>query len=203
MLGSGLTSLPDKLAATMHALYLETGSARDLGALTSEITSCTSDLGTEFNIVRVQGARARELLPWLSVEVPANEDDWPVEDESLHFPNALAVPGILHILHNAAKRMLTGLSELSAAVDALSAVAEMIRKKHTKERLVQRCFASEVGQQLRPLIEAFKLKVHVARWGTIAFATSQILHIERPLRWGWNLDLFLGVSMSWGCSDRI
>ena len=192
VLGSGRTSLPNKLAATMHALYLETGSARDLGTLTSEITSCTSDLGTEFNIVRVQGARARELLPWLSVEVPANEDDWPVEDEFLHFPNAFAVPGILHILHNAAKRMLTGLPELSAAVDALSAVAEMIRKKHTKERLVQRCFSSEVGQQLRPLIEAFKGKVHVARWGAIAFATSQILHIERPLRWGWNLDLFLG-----------
>ena len=90
VLGSGRTSLPDKFAATMHALFLETGSAKDLLALTSEIVTCTSDLGTVFNIVRVQGARARDLLPWMPQEVVENEGDWPSQEEPVNFPNALA-----------------------------------------------------------------------------------------------------------------
>ena len=64
VLGSGRTSLPDKFAATAHALFLETGCSESLAALASEVVSCTSDLGTEFNIVRVRGARVRDLLPW-------------------------------------------------------------------------------------------------------------------------------------------
>ena len=192
VLGSGRTSLPDKFAATMHALFLETGSSKDLRTLTSEVVSSTSDLGTEFNIVRVRGARPSDLLPWIVEEVLEREDDWPVEEKLIHFSNALAIPGILHVLHNAAKRMLTGLPELNTAVDLLQVVAELVRKKHTQERLCQRCFNSEVGVQLQPLIMGFKGKVHAARWGTVAFATQEMLRLERPLRWGWNLALFLG-----------
>ena len=195
VLGSGRTSLPDKFAATAHALFLETGCSESLAALASEVVSCTSDLGTEFNIVRVRGARVRDLLPWLPEESQRHEDEWPEPEQFVHFENALAMPGILHILHNAAKRMLDGLPELNGAVSSLATVAELLRKKHTRERLCQRCFdTSIVGRQLRPMIEAFQGKVHAARWGTIAFATQQMLQIERPLRWGWNLPLFLGAS---------
>ena len=195
VLGSGRTSLPDKFAATAHALFLETGSSGNLAALASEVVSCTSDLGTEFNIVRVRGARVRDLLPWLPEESQRHEDDWPEPEQFVHFENALAMPGILHILHNAAKRMLDGLPELNGAVSSLATVADLLRKTHTRERLCQRCFdTSIVGRQLRPMIEAFQGKVHAARWGTIAFATQQMLQIERPLRWGWNLPLFLGAS---------
>ena len=194
VLGSGRTSLPDKFAATAHALYLETGSITDLALLAEEVASCTSDLGTEFNIVRVAGARPLELLPWLQTEHAQHEDEWPEEEQLLKFGNALAVPGILHILHNAAKRMLGGLPELSGAVDSLANVADLLRKKHTQQRLCERCFSSPVGQQLRPQIQAFQGKVHPARWGTIAFCTQQILQIERPLRWGWSLAMYLGPS---------
>ena len=195
VLGSGRTSLPDKFAATVHALFLEAGSAKDLGTLMSEMASCTSDLGTEFNIVRVQGAKPKELLPWLAApQLCEHEEDWPEEEEILSFGNALAIPGILHVLHNAAKRMLTGLPQLSSAVDALAAVADLVRKKHTQERLCERCFDTVVGRQFHSLFQAFQGKVHPGRWGTIAFATHEMLQIERPLRWGWNLALFLGGS---------
>ena len=62
-LGSGRTSLPDKFSATAYALFLEAGFSDCLTRLTFEIFSCASDLGTEFNIVRVEGAK-QSLFPW-------------------------------------------------------------------------------------------------------------------------------------------
>ena len=60
-----------------------------------------------------------------------------------------------------------------------------------------------MGMQLRPLIESFQGKVHAARWGTIVFATHQLLQLERPLRWGWSLALFLGPSASEGSDQAV
>ena len=141
VLGSGRTSLPDKFSATAHALFLETGSSDCLTRLTSEIVSCTSDLGTEFNIVRVEGAKLSELFPWFSEDMDMAEGNWPTPEPLLQFQNALAIPGALHVLHNAAKRMLTGLPELNAAVDSLATVADLLHRRHTRERLCQRCFS--------------------------------------------------------------
>ena len=193
-LGSGKTALPDKFAATVHALYLETGSAEALVRFSSEVVACTSDLGTEFNIVRVNGASPYELLPWLSRPALQSEDDWPCPEEAVRFNNALAIPGVLHVLHNAAKRMLNDVKHLNEAIDSLASVADLLRKKHSMERLCQRCFSSPVGRQLQAQIRAFDGKVHRSRWGSVAFCTEKVLALERPLRWGWSLEAYMAGS---------
>ena len=99
--------------------------------------------------------------------------------------------------------MLTGLPELTRAVDSLGAVAELVRKKHAQQRLLQRCFNSVVGRQFHSMFPSFKGKVHAARWGTVAFATRQILELERPLRWGLDLALLLGPSADHGSEQAV
>ena len=165
MLGSGRTTLPDKYAAVCHALYLETGSGPNLQRFMGEMLACTSDMGVEFNIAKCKGASAVDLLPWSckTVEPIVNaerEEDWidpPPPPVWLAFANCVAVPGLLHILHNEAGRMLEGIPHLSATVEQMQTVADLLRKKASKERLRQRCYNSAMGAQLFSSIRAFEV----------------------------------------------
>ncbi len=115
VLGSGRTTLIDKFCATMHALWLETGSAQLLREYCSSVATLTTDLGVEFGLVDVQPAALGVVLPF--VDLPCNEpaaapdtmisedcllDDLPAEPEpkpeapadlQIGFDSAIALPG--------------------------------------------------------------------------------------------------------------
>ena len=118
VLASGRSTLVDKFCATMHALWLETGSARSLHTFCRSVASLTTDLGVEFGLSDVHPATLGVVLPF--VDVPNDDppavlphimmsedcllDDVPIEPEPepeapggllVGFDSAMALPGLL------------------------------------------------------------------------------------------------------------
>lgn len=198
-LGSGRTSLVDKFAACLHALYLETGSASTLHSCCSGVISITTDLGVEFGLMDLS-ASFSDVSPWAPREDAAESialddmiDDLPGESEGwdLSFRGSLAIPGLLHILHNAANGVLCVAQELSSAVDSMAEVAKLVRLRRSCDRLCESCFGSEVGQHHQASLRTFSGSVYRGRWGTIAFCIRSLLDIRHILQWGWNRDAYL------------
>ena len=195
-IGSGRGKVPDRFAAVVHAMFLEEGTAERVQLAMSEVVSCTTDMGTEFSLMRVQGAETRDILPWCCAEplldsaIP--EHEWPELPKNpwLQFTVGLAMPGLMHVLHNEATRMLEGLSKMEETVSSLQHVARLLRNRGTCDRLCERCFGSTLGQQFHSRLRSFTGAVHRARWGTIAHCTRQVLDLESILRWGWSMERY-------------
>jgi hypothetical protein len=73
VLGSGRTALIDKFCATMHALWLDAGTAADLSKMCSSIVTITTDLGVEFGLADVRPLKVSDVLPFADV-APAVPD---------------------------------------------------------------------------------------------------------------------------------
>ena len=145
VLGLGQTNLAGKFSCVLHAAYLEAGSTfESLQQFLSEVVSCTTDFGVEFGLSKVAPISIREALPWypqslLEVLVPAalhdiqeHDDAWappaaadapPVlVDDKVSMTATLAIPGLLHILHNAADDLLSCMPLIESAVGDLVVV---------------------------------------------------------------------------------
>ena len=68
---------------------------------------------------------------------------------------SLSAPGLLHILHGAASQVLTVTPKLDEAMDGLVDVPQFLTDKGSCNRLLESCFATEVGRQLRKPLKAF------------------------------------------------
>eukprot|EP00969_Alexandrium_andersonii_P278120 12294296-Alexandrium_andersonii.AAC.1 len=90
----------------------------------------------------------------------------------------LAVPGLLHIVHNASNDLLMCMPSLEESVDALAVVCRFISNKTNRERVVALLFDTPQGRPFKAKVERFFVKVHKARWGSVAFATEAMLELE-------------------------
>ncbi len=113
VLGSGRTSLVDKFCATVHALWLETGSGQALSSFCRSVASITTDLGVEFSLPDVQPTAVKYILPTVdhmgsaspeldtSISEGCDLDDLPDDfgqllpagDYEVGFDRAMAIPG--------------------------------------------------------------------------------------------------------------
>ena len=151
VLGSGRATLADKFSCLMHGFLLEAGGdCESLIQYCSEVRVITTDFGTEYGLSRVGAVSINNLFPWISgkqveaVECGLDDDGFdPVElqDPHLNHPvsleEAIPVPGILHILHNASNSLTDSLKCLDACVGQLSVVAKFLAQPFTRDRLLE------------------------------------------------------------------
>ncbi len=161
ILGAGRTALADKFCACLHAFFLETGSPEALSEYCSSVQSMTTDLGVEFSLGDTLPTKFSSIFPWASASQSQQRccaeqedlDDLPDEDGEaeayvgLSFSSSLAIPGLLHIIHNAANGLLTVMPCLSSAIDKLAEVAKLVSRPASCERLCGTCFNDVVGKQ--------------------------------------------------------
>ena len=215
-LGSGRTSLQDKFCAIMFAMMLEAGAMPDsLASFAQEIVASTADLGVEFSLSRIVPTSFNNLCPWFSSSdagasnLIGNHDDadgdgdadlfdvFPVQDggdgnaETLSFQNMLSVPGPLHIIDNATKRLLDQMPYLRQAIPKLGLLSRFLSDHAYKQRLLSTCFHEQIGQAFRPSIERFHAKVNEGRWGSVAFAIPELLKLQVPLTRFWHFESFM------------
>lgn len=190
LLGSGKTSLVHKFCATIHAFFLEAGTKLRLEHMTGEVFAMTTGLGVEFGMSRTQPRPVSAVLQWMVVDhgLPMQDDvdlnclkQLPDEEAKVHLTGALAVPGLLHILHNAFNSLLGAMDSINEAVSQMAEVARLIRSPESCKRFRETCFRDPVGQCFHPLLRAFKGNVHRERWGTIAHCTSALLELKNSL----------------------
>ena len=199
VIGSGHASLFHKYHALMHTCLLETGSAVSLARFTDSIFSFTTEQGTEYGFPQTPPVSVDSLFPWLPVPPQVlDEHDWaPGPDEAaLHraacvdLSQSVGIAGLLHIVHNSCKDFTAGMQHFDTVVQQLQHVSKLLRKKDTRERLLESCFNDATGRLLRGTIRKFHAKLHVGRWGSLAECVRQMVQVETVLRWGWNLESY-------------
>lgn len=218
-IGSGASTLGHKFHALAHALHLLTGSQSLIGALSRSVLSVTTDLGVESALHRVLPIPCVAVLPWLqqegSPELDLVCDEWgelpnglalvteeecfvgtgaDLHSSDIDLSGSLGVPGMCHILHNACKDLEGTLALYKEHVDGMKRVCDLLRNKSYRDRLFESCFACQAGLALRRRLANFSGQVHRERWGTVLDCALQLEQIRDILRWGWDVDKFLGHS---------
>ena len=202
-LASGRTTLVDKFLVIMHAFWLVCGAIVVLQAYCRSVVAITSDFGVEFGLNNVAPTLVGVMFPWLA-PVPegqvleGTDDEWEVReavvdedaDSPIGLSEAIAVPGLLHIIHNCTNDLLDAIPLLSDAVDVLSQVATFIRQEHTCLRLRESCLSEPRAKHFDKEFRKYDAKIHRGRWGTVAYAVDQTLEIEKPLRAFWSIDKY-------------
>ena len=191
VIGSGRSSLPHTFHSFMHALLLECPRPTSLCALLREIFALTSDQGVEFSITRVRPITLQEVFPWLQLPDQGDDGAWlDADDNILDLTHSVAIPGMLHVVHNSTKDLEKSMRTYKQTVYRMQHVCNMVRRKATKERLVATCFSEGPAACLKRDIEKFNGHVHKERWGTIADCALKMLRIERALCNGWSLEAY-------------
>ena len=204
VVGSGHATLYHKLHATMHAMWLHTGSALRLETYTRSIFAIISDQGTEFSLHRIQPMLVRELFPWIPhANAAPNEHDWApcLADEmemgaKVDLSNSNGIAGLLHIMHNSTMDLGRSMVTFDETVKSMSHLSKMLSRKDPKARLLQACFSDHIGRHLQTEIKAFRAKLNVSRWGSIAACVLELLKVENALRYAWDLSKYKRVTQA-------
>jgi hypothetical protein len=205
VLSSGRTSLADKFEVCMFAFFLVAYASIDAYTYLCQqaLSVCTADYGVEFSLPRVMPVALKTLFPFLVRTVPPTQylcdDDFvdihAVQDDPLDvkvgMDACIETPGPLHILHNAADRLLTYMPLVAAEIDALAEICSLLSHEHTRGRLIATCFSCELGVACKWEIEKFTARVNRKRWGTVAFAMKAVLAIMIVLRRFFNLSKYM------------
>lgn len=205
-LGSGRGSLADKFHACVQAGFLVGGGVSNDTHLTSlsefsnEVIGAVGDMGVEFSLPCVVPVPIQHLYPWMpvpQVENPRSEDDdWnfnpaaEVDPVFVSFSRALQVPGIQHIVHNAAQDMLDASPGMKPYVADLSTLVKLCIRKFTRRRLLAMCYDSDFGRVMARDI-LFRCEVHTKRWRTLAFSVADVMKAKVALQWGWDKDSYV------------
>ena len=213
MLGMGRhrSSLNLKFHAAMHALYLMAGPSAQLARFVQSICTWVSDLGTEAGFAHIHKTLFKTLMPYIAESEAQMLPNWDEEvDLSLDHPdgahapvsigceNSVAVPGLLHILHNAFLGLGGSMHHFSTIVEQIKHVANLMRQPESKERLLRTCFQDLVGQGLAPEIKSFSGHVYEERWGTVSDCVLKLIACEKALRHQWCLDKYTNCSSNPG-----
>lgn len=147
-------------------------------------------------------SEAQKLANWheevdLSSDLPGGS----APEVSIGCENSVAIPGLLHILHNAFLGLGSCMTNFSDTVSQLKHVADLMRQPESKERLLKTCFQGPLGQGLSHDIKAFCGHVYEERWGTVSDCTLQILQCEGSLRHMWSLERYINCATAPGEGD--
>jgi hypothetical protein len=193
--GSGRSTVAHKLHALAHCFRLETSSWEDVASCFNSTIAFTTDFGVESLIVDTPRFHLNSLFPWafepddgFHNEVGVVAHDAGVVDLS----QSLGVIGLLHIIHNAVNDLNKSMDYFREFVDQLTIISRTLATMHSKQRLLQTCFASGAGLHYRSLIENWNgIAVYEGRWGTVAGAAQDLRDpVESALRSAWSLEKF-------------
>ena len=106
---------------------------------------------------------------------------------------SFGVGGLLHVIHNASMGLGSCVQRYDAEVDNMAELAKFLRERHSKERLISKCFSSgnTAAPPIRRLIEAFASQCYKERWGAVAKCALDLRKVLPALRLGWDKVAYL------------
>ena len=117
------------------------------------------------------------------------------EDTLVSLEHCRGVGGLLHVIHNATRDLNLGacMRFYEEHVSNLSVVARFLKERHSKERLISRCFSRGLPAEapFKSLIESFSSECYRARWGTVASCALAVREVLPALRFGWDAGKYL------------
>ena len=121
-------------------------------------------------------------------EGPGWEPD-DVEHGVVDWRTTVGIIDLLHIFHNAVQGLGRALQWQDEFCEMLSATCDLLRRRWSRQRMLETCFASEEGKKLHGLFKHFGAKVHSGRWGTMAEGVASLEPLESSLRLHWSLEM--------------
>ena len=192
-LGSGRKKLGDIFQSIAYAVFLDFGyTLKQAAQVIHEMGIGTFDLGTEFSLSKIDPIRFSELFPWMPeslihppppVREHLEDDDFedplppPAPEPFISFRRSLTVPGTLHVTHNASNAVLETMPAVAKAVDGLAQVMRFLSAEFTCTRMLELCFDDPAGRTLHKRLKKVQCKVYKKRWGSVAFATKEVLEV--------------------------
>lgn len=102
----------------------------------------------------------------------------------------LHLPGLQHILSNATESMGNSMTYCAEWLASLKHVCNLLRRSFSKDRLRATCFMEEPASLQWPLFASFSAHIVSNRWGSISHAVCELIALETPLRFAWDLNKF-------------
>ena len=209
-LGSGRTTVADKFCCCIHAMWLESGSPKDVQDYCGSFVATTTDMGHEFALGDIADTPIKSILPWVQLPEPevefidcddledVPEDGFPPAERDefkVGFGTSIAVAGLLHVIHNAGNDLATVCHTLPEVIEQMKSLATLISGPSTNERLRATCFSSAEARPFHLLLQQFSAKVYEARWGSVAWCAQQLLNLEKPLRRYWSMETYMSAGV--------
>ena len=117
------------------------------------------------------------------------------EDTQVSLEHCRGLGGLLHVIHNATRDLNLGarMRFYEEHVANLSVVARFLKERHSKERLICKCFSRGLPAEapFKFLIESFSSECFRARWGTVASCALAVREVLPALRFGWDAGKYL------------
>eukprot|EP00974_Lingulodinium_polyedra_P107175 10375813-Lingulodinium_polyedra.AAC.1 len=122
---------------------------------------------------------------WPDYTLPGNQ--WLID-----LAPSVFLTGVLHVVHcvtGGLKEVMIGFEQFE---HQLTHIARLLKRKYSRDRLMQTCFALPPFSMHRDLYVSFDATVYSARWGSLLNACHQLVPLEDSLRAAWDLAAFNG-----------
>ena len=190
-MGQGNTGAQDKVAVSAHQMSTETWDIAHLFRHLMEYFSYTSDMGTEVKVPDFQLQRSAmnmHLPSWLagrtnrspllqedSGEASSYSNPFVQCDTEDFMPNAIALPGANHLIHNIVKCLHEPMPHYSEFVLQLKVLERLLTHPGRKERLIAKCMLGTPYGEYVKVIRRFSMTLHEPRWhSTVAFCKAAV-----------------------------
>eukprot|EP00971_Amphidinium_carterae_P096491 1909440-Amphidinium_carterae.4 len=194
-LGLRSSALTHKIEAFLHAVSMEMPDISAILDFLGSVTSVTSDMGTELGISHFGFQNVHSVLPrWMTIVGDIDNGDpdaQPVEpaapsDLGLLMPNALAIPGVMHITTNLLQEVHTSMSQWDRFQTQLQPLRLLLCYKGRRERFIHMCVRASAARHLEPVFAKNLPKYHDKRWfSTLAFL-RKLSHMLPALHQCWS-----------------
>eukprot|EP00969_Alexandrium_andersonii_P020972 917098-Alexandrium_andersonii.AAC.1 len=83
------------------------------------------------------------------------------------------------------------LEQWSLWLDGLRHVCRLLRRRHSRERLVEQCFRGTGLDAMKGELDSFDGDVYEGRWGSIFHALKSLLPLQQLLRAVWSKERYI------------
>ena len=192
-LGSGHQDAVSKAKAATHSLSLACSDVYCLSTYLKSMVSLTTDMGAEMCMasLAVQPDLYAMAPVWMAAPCTDGEDESCCLDHERWLPNALTIPGMLHVIHNASRDIdLASLEHFSDFYSKLKNAGEFLCCKAYRDRFIVACLRPSTLSEEEHIFFKGPPSLHEARWNCIhdfiEVAHQQLL----VCRIVWNSDAY-------------
>ena len=198
-IGLRASALPNKVAALFHALFLETGSIDGIKRFCESLVSVTSDLGTESGLCDFHATDIADFVPaWLQppnieadgVDEPQADAPSSAWDAAWLLPNAIMIPGMLHIVSNILADAHSRLSYWDTFHGQLKALSKLLCHPPRRDRFVRMCVKSSPWSHMVDLVDCAFPDMYEKRWHHVLQFGKRVQSIWGMLKSCWKPRLY-------------
>ena len=174
VLGAGRQSVQDKVAKSIHAAKLESGTA--FNTWRKSVKGCVSDQGVERLLAQAPMAANPEESDAVQAAVEALRGGASLEEvaDVVFLPESVQGPGMLHIIFDALETACTALGDWKVFETRLRAITKVLGNRRLSSK-----FMAVSGKELSPLerrmLEGFHGKHLTWRWESLEVVARQVL----------------------------